>query len=239
MPSPLCRRLTVRSAAENVSMPDRVGERAGVERPQVGDAVDQVEDGRCGRVVVADDEHVARERLVEVGERGRRDEVERGDDLAAGATACTSAAIEPAGGSTGTNWRPSFSRPLAIEITTLPASCVGVGAWRWPPRRPRPWPARRARRRRRRGWCRARGPSTRSPQRSRSSSTTCCGPIALPRPDHDLVARRSPSRAAMPRPAGPVPPNTPICMRAELRTARPDPEHPAVVRRHSAVSTDG
>ena len=65
------------SAAANASMPTRVGERAGVERAQVGDAVDQVEHDAAGRVVVAGDEHVARRAsCVEVAERGRRDEVE-------------------------------------------------------------------------------------------------------------------------------------------------------------------
>ena len=59
--------------------PDRVLEGPGVEGPQVGDGVDQVEDRRAA-LLVTDDEHVAGERLADVGECGRRDQVERGDD---------------------------------------------------------------------------------------------------------------------------------------------------------------
>ena len=55
-------------------------------------------------------------------------------------------------------------------------------------------------------------------------------PLALPRPD---ARRRGPtlaSRAAMPRPAGPVPPNTPILHARELRTAPPPSPTPAISR---------
>src|SRR5882757_1520886 len=57
--------------------PDRVLERPGVERPEVGDGVDQVEDGRAA-FLVTDDEDVASERLADVAERGRGHQVEGG-----------------------------------------------------------------------------------------------------------------------------------------------------------------
>src|SRR5689334_13758047 len=63
--------------------PDGVLERAGVEGAQVGDGVDEVEDGRAP-FVVADDEDVAGERLADVGQGGGGDEVERGDDQGVG-----------------------------------------------------------------------------------------------------------------------------------------------------------
>src|SRR3954463_4269160 len=46
--------------------PDGVLERTGVEGTQVGDGVDEVEDGRAS-LVVTDDQHVAGERTADVG----------------------------------------------------------------------------------------------------------------------------------------------------------------------------
>ncbi len=158
---------------------DRVRERAGVEGPQVGDGVDEVEHGRA-TFVVADDEDVAGERVAEVGERGGRDEVEGGDDVRApGATAFTSAAIEPAGDGTGRELAAPFSRPLAIEITILPASwsawarAVDTAASQTVARTTRSASAA--------SWLvPGSRPATRSPQRSRSSSTTCGRPFPVP-----------------------------------------------------------
>src|SRR3954454_15920707 len=49
--------------------PDRVLERTGVEGAQVGDGVDEIEDGRAA-LFVADDEDVAGERPADVGQCG-------------------------------------------------------------------------------------------------------------------------------------------------------------------------
>ena len=92
-----------------------------VEAAEAGDAVDQVEHEAAGNVVVAGDEHVARELAVEIAERRRGDVLERGHHFGAGRGAWIASAIDPSGGTTQRNSRPRFSSPLAIETTTLPS----------------------------------------------------------------------------------------------------------------------
>ena len=110
--------------------------------------------------VVGADQHVALDRV----RRGRRAPwPARGGSAAAtcdlGTAACTLAATEPRGGTSGWNSWPTLARALAIEMTTLPCSWrghrLGRGRGRVPRRgddddvgvRPRP----RCRRRRWRG----------------------------------------------------------------------------------------
>ena len=123
MPSPLCRRLTVSSAAENVSMPIAFASEPASKARRSGMA-----STRSSTVVRASSSSPTTrtslgERVVEVGERGRGDEVEGGDDVRVGrrrlhrggdrALRATARARTA---------RPRFSSPLAIEMTTLPAS---------------------------------------------------------------------------------------------------------------------
>ena len=107
-----------------------------------------------------------------------------------------------------TRARPS-PRPFAIETTTLPASCVGVGLRGRRPPRPSgrqhdQLGGRQPRRCRRRRASRPGHPTApaapRPPPRPR-------GRVARP-DDHVVAPAREPP--AMPWPAGPVPPNTPI-----------------------------
>ena len=233
-PSPLWRRLTVSSAAEKVSMPDRVLERAGVEGAQVGDAVDEVEHDGAGGLLVADDQDVAGER----GGRGRRapPQGRGGTRRRRGRRArrpWTSAAIEPAGDTTGTNWRPSLHEAVRHRDHDLARELVGVGVRRGARRRPRRWRARPGRRRRRRGWCRARGrrpgrPTApagrrrRSAARSRSRDpTTTSWPAAARRAAMPAPRRsRSPQHTDLHHPSFAHP-------RPRSPPARPLPEHPA------------
>ena len=202
----------MRSAAANGLDAERVGEGAGVEGAQVGDAVDEVEDDACAPVVVADDEHVARRG----GGRGRPSAAagtrwNAATTRASGATACTSAAMEPCGDTTGRNWRPSFSRPFAMEITALPASWsawavavgnrgvphggqddeLGVG-----------------------GVVVGTGAQAVDPVTPAVAQLVdhVLRPVTLARPEHDLVPGRSPAGPRCPAPPAPSPPTPRSCM---------------------------
>ena len=131
--------------------------------------------------------------------------------------------MEPAGESTGTNWRPRFSQPVRHRDHDLAGELVGVGLRPWRRRRPRRWRARRARRRRRRGWCPARA---RRPGRPSARGARRRPARHVPAPASPSVTRwpDAASRVAIPRPAGPVPPNTPMCMSESF--AQPDPDPP-------------
>ena len=223
---------------------DGVGERAGVERAQVRHAVDEVEHDVAGGVVVAADEHVALERRVEVAERGRGDVLERGDDPGAGRGGLHRLRERALGRQHGhgTRGRPS-SRPFAIAITALPASCVGVLGRGLRPRRPSTVAiTTRSAARRPRRWSPARASSTRSPH----SLVRARRPIASARlrsPVSPTTHRRGPAPTARrdrrgPGPAGPgARPRHPDLASASsfgMHAARPEPG-----RRETAGSASG
>ena len=132
------------------------------------------------------------------------------DTSESGRAACTAAAIDPRGGIRASISRPSLTRALTMEITTLPA--------------------RGSRRARTVGMALSHGvatttssaaaaPALSAPSttpgatcaRSTSSATTWAARSA----SRDPIVTRTPasaSRAATPRPAGPVPPRIPTCM---------------------------
>ena len=171
--------------------------------------------------------------VVEVGERRRRDEVERGDDVRIGRDGLDLGGDRARGRHHGDELAALLDEAVGHRDHGLARELRRRGRARWPPRHPRRWRARRGRRRRRRGWCRRSRPATRSPHCSRSSSTTL-GARSRSRDPTTTSWPTLASRAAIPRPAGPVPPNTPIFIaesfahpRPRSPPARPLPEHPA------------
>ncbi len=210
--------------------PDRVGERAAVERPQLGDAAHEVHERRAGarrRRRTTTTSLV--DRVVERGEVGRRDEVERATAPARRARPPASPRDDRAlGGSTTWNSLPTFSRPLAIEITTLPGERVGVLARWWRPRRlPRRRDHDQVGRVARLGVVAGTSVRRDRPTRSRSVSTTASRPGGSSRDPHSTSWPTLASRAASPLPAGPVAPRHSDPHRRELATTRAGGSEPA------------
>ena len=216
-PLPLWRRLTVSSGAANASMPTRVGERAGVERAQLGDARRRGR-ARSSRASSSSphDEHVALERRVELGERRRGDVLERGDDLRAGRGGLDRRRDRPLVGEHrhGTRGRPSRarspSRPRPCRRARRrgrPRSSTAAPTWR-PPRVVGLGGV---------GVGAGASVSTRSPH-ARGARRRRLRRVPGRASRHDVV----PTARAGPRapPAGPVAPNTPIRIAESLAHAR-------------------
>ena len=140
-------------------------------------------------------------------------EVEGGDDVGVRARPpAPRRRSSPSGEAPGRNWRPRFSRPLAMEIDDLAGELVGVGLGGRRPRRPTRWRARRARRRRRRR-C-VPGLEAGDPVAPALAELVddLRRPFPVPRPQRSPGGPTPRAGVAIPRPAGPVPPNTPMCM---------------------------
>ena len=207
----------------NASIGVALRQLAGVERAQSGILAHDLRRDLGGVRVVGADQHVGLDGLVEVAELLGRHVVEaRRRPRQSGTAACTLAATEPRGGTSGWNSWPTRARALAmrdddlaLEAALRPAWAVVRGAV---PRRGDDDEV---------GVGRAvvvagvDGELAVRPLLARMPSRTSIARYFDREPMHDLEARRTASRAPRPLPAGPVPPRIP--MRIGRSTVRDRP----------------
>ena len=136
---------------------------------------------------------------------------------APGAAACTSAAIEPAGGSTGDELAADASRARSPSRSRSCPRAGRRGPWRWRTAASQTV-ASTTRSASAASWLvPGSRPATRSPHCSRSSSTTLRARLAVPRPDDHVVADGGQPRRDAPAPPAPSLPT--------LRSSSPRASH--------------